>query len=73
MTTYTFDRETLRSTKRVPCSICGRTVERSRTDWVSSNPFNGYPTVAEMRAKLREREAEWKARPETHQKCEGNR
>lgn len=70
MTTYTFDRVTRRFTKKVPCAVCGKPVERSKTEWMTSSPFNGWPTREELRQRLGEREAEWQAKTETHKKCE---
>lgn len=71
-----FEEITMRSSKYLPCPVCGRKLKRAKTFTQTVNPYNrnadGAPkTRDEVHEEVRAEMSEWTRTPERHSGCMG--
>lgn len=73
--TETFGKVTYKARKRLPCSVCGKTVVRQVTLWQTLSPFNrntatgDVKTEPEILTELVLEAALWRELPVVHDRC----
>lgn len=72
----TFEKVTYKARKRVPCTVCGKTVVRQTTLYQTLSPFNRdkatglLKTAAQITAELIVKAERWKTEGATHERCQ---